>query len=113
MQDGKYKIAGYVQLADLKIEGGQFYGIAAAKLQQYLKKNPEPIRVDLAIEGHLDKPGSMRRSVMESIVKSLLKRFGGARLEGAKQKLREGDVEGAKQELKSLKRELKDLFKRR
>jgi hypothetical protein len=113
MQQGKYKVTGYVQLSDLKVEGGQFYGISAAQLQEYLAKHPEPIKVDLAIEGDLDKPGSMRRSVMETIVKALLKQFGGARLEGAKQKLIEGDVEGAKQELKDLKRELKDLFKRK
>jgi len=113
MEKGKYKITGFVQLADIKVNGGQFYGIDAARIQEYLEKHPEPIKVDLDLQGNLDEPGSMRRSLVGTIVKALLKRIGGGKLEDAKRKLQEGDVEGAKQELKDLKRELKDLFKRR
>ena len=112
MTEGKYKIKGYVQLADLKVGGGQFYGISASQFQRYLEQHPEPIKIDLELEGDLDQPGSIRRSIIETIAKALVKHVGGARLEGAKQKLQEGDIDGAKQELKDLKRELKNIFKR-
>ena len=112
MTGGKYKITGFAELADLKIERGQFHGFSAKHLKEYFEQHPEPIKVDLALEGDLDEPGSMRRSVLRTIVQALVKYLGEGRLEGAKQKLKQGDVEGAKQELKDLKRELKNLFKR-
>jgi len=108
----QYRLSGDLEVSKLKVSPGSFYGVDGEKLQRYLEQRPEPLKIRLDLSGSLKEPGSVRNGITRAVAAALVKHVGGERLEDARQKLREGDVEGAKQELKKLKKELKEMFRR-
>lgn len=113
MNQGNYQLDGTVTISHLSVgPQGRLYGVDAQKLKKYLERHPEPFALKLALSGDLNEPGGMRQQLLKSLSKSIVTQVGAMSLKGARDRLKEGDVEGAKQELKKLKRELKDLFKK-
>jgi len=113
MNGGNVKLAGDVTLADLKFDGsgGKFLGVPVKVVDEYLRTHEPRLTIPFEVEGNVDRPEELRVRVISVLAKRLLERLGQQEVQKVTDKLKQGDVEGAKAEVKNLEKSLKKGLK--
>jgi len=110
---GAIGLSGELTLADLKFAGssGKFFGVPVQVVAEYLRTHDPRLTIPFEVEGNMDRPEELRVQVVSVIVKRMLERLGQQEVKKVTDKLKEGDVEGAKAEVKNLEKSLKKGLK--
>ncbi len=113
MKNGVVVLPGEVTMAELKFntDRGKFFGVPASAVGKYFTEQRKPLTIPFEVEGHIDRPDEIRVKVISVIVKRMLAKLGAQEVEAVADKLKEGDVEGAEEEAKKIKKKFKGLFK--
>ena len=109
MNKGKVFLPGEVSMANLKFAGqsGRFFGVPVGAVGQYFEDQKKPLTIPFEVEGSVDRPDEIRVKVISVIVKRMIAKLGTREVEKVTDKLKQGDVEGAK----DIEKRLKGLFK--
>lgn len=113
MKNGAVVLPGEITMAKLKFntDRGKFFGVPASAVGKYFTEQRKPLTIPFEVEGHIDRPDEIRIKVISVIVKRMLAKLGAQEVGAVADKLKEGDVEGAEEEAKKIKRKFKGLFK--
>jgi len=110
LNKGNVVVPGEVTMANLKFgSGGKFFGVPTDVVRDFFEKDSPSITIPFEVEGTVDKPDEIRVKVVQVIARRMIEKLGAEQLKPAIEKLKEGDVEGAKEEVKNL----KDKFKKK
>jgi hypothetical protein len=113
MQGDRVVLPGEVTMGNLRFAGekGKFFGVPVAAVARYFEEEHAPITIPFEVEGSVDRPDEIRVKVISIVVKRMLAKLGTREVEKVTDRLKEGDVEGAKEEVKNLEKRLKGLFR--
>jgi hypothetical protein len=111
MNQGRVVVPGEVTMANLKFAGGgKFFGVPTNTLKDFFETQNPSLTIPFEVEGSMDKPDEIRLKVVQVIARRMIEKLGAEQLKPAVEKLKQGDVEGAKEELNKLKKKFKLKF---
>lgn len=113
MNQGKVFLPGEVSMANLKFAGdsGLLFGVPVKVIGQYFKNQKKALTIPFEVEGSIDRPDEIRVRVISVIVRHMIEKLGGQQVQEVTDKLKKGDVKGAKKQVKDIQKQLKGLFK--
>jgi hypothetical protein len=106
MNQGNVVLPGDVTMSDIRFQGrqGKFFGVPVGAVADFFEDNNKPITIPFEVEGHIDRPEEIRYRVISVIVEKMIAKLGAQEVEKVTDKLKQGDVEGAKEEVEKLKK---------